>query len=105
MGQGKIPRTAPSHCECSEIRYLEGFRNVVTTHSTWTFHQHICSLARFPRSLEVIIYPTAEFLDTFLEERDSEGSVLDAYSHQLCWITSNISKLNTVLTTTNTVSE
>lgn len=50
-----IPGSSPCHCEGSEIRYSQRFRDVITSHSTRTLDQDICTLTCVPRSCQQII--------------------------------------------------
>lgn len=38
---------------------------------------------------------------TFLQKRDSESAILNTYSHQLCWVSTNITEINSVLGTSS----
>ena len=91
------PRPTPRHGERSEVRYVQGFRDVDASHGTGTLDQDVCALAGLPRSLQQVVNPSPELLHAFLEERNSEGAVLHTNPHELSRIAADVPKLDTVL--------
>jgi len=52
----------PWHCERSEIRYPQCFRNMYTAHRTWALNKHICTFTCFPGGLEEVFEPVPELV-------------------------------------------
>jgi hypothetical protein len=108
------PGSSPSHRKRPKIRNMQCFSDMVSSHSAGALYQDIRALACIPGVLKKVIQPIPKLSNmvalkflaqnggtdlqkALLQERDRECAVLDTYSHEFCWIATNVPEFNPML--------
>ncbi|SRR6266550_242259 len=108
------PGSSPSHRKRPKIRNTQCFSDMVSSHSAGALYQDVRALTCIPRVLKKVIQPTPKLSNmlalmfpaqngetdlqkALLQERDRECAILDTYSHEFCWIATNVPEFNPML--------